>query len=408
MDFKTQTLENGLEVVAECNDQAYSMGLGFFVNTGSRDETETNSGVSHFLEHMVFKGTPQRSAADVNRELDEIGSHSNAYTSEEQTVYYAAALPEYQSQAVELLADIMRPSLREADFDTEKKVIIEEICKYDDQPPFGAHEKCMATFFGQHPLARNVLGTTETVGALVPDVMRDYFRRRYSPGNIKLVGAGCLDFDRLIADVRACCGDWEPFETERNTERVLGQAGFEQIVRPSAAQQYIVQISGGPSVQEPERYAHRVLATIFGDEGGSRLFWALVDKGLVEYAATGTHEFEDAGITMTMMSCHPANARENLEKLGQLQAAVRTEPITENELELAKSKICSHIVRRSERPANRLFAVGGGWLQRRQYQTIKQAVESYQRVTVEDVNEIATKYPLDQTATVVAGPRTDW
>jgi len=408
MDFKTYTLENGLEVVAECNGQAYSMGMGFFVNAGSCDETAKNSGVSHFLEHMVFKGTPKRSAADVNRELDEIGSHSNAYTSEEHTVYYAAALPEYQSQAVDLLSDIMRPSLRESDFDTEKKVIIEEICKYDDQPPFGAHEKCMAAFFGQHPLGRSVLGTTESVSALSPEAMREYFQRRYSPGNIKLVAAGCLDFEKLVADVEACCGDWEPFETKRTTQPPQGEAGFDLIERPSAAQQYIVQISGGPSAQEPERYAHRLLATIFGDEGGSRLFWALVDTGLVEYAASGTYEFQDTGITMTVMSCHPDSAKDSLERLRQLQTVVQTEPITENELELAKSKICSHIVRRSERPANRLFAVGSGWLQRLQYQTVKESVEAYQRVTVEDVNDIVAKYPLDQTATVVAGPRADW
>ena len=138
MTFREKRLENGLEIVAECNEQAYSTALGFFVNAGSRDETAQNSGVSHFLEHMAFKGTPKRTAADVNRELDEIGSQSNAYTSEEQTVYYAAVLPEYQSNAVDLLTDIMRPSLRQEDFDTEKKVILEEILRSEDQPPFGA------------------------------------------------------------------------------------------------------------------------------------------------------------------------------------------------------------------------------------------------------------------------------
>jgi len=408
VEFRNQTLENGLEIVAECNDQAYSMGLGFFVNTGSRDETSDNSGVSHFLEHMVFKGTPRRSAADVNRELDEIGSQSNAYTSEEHTVYYAAALPEYQTRAVDLLADIMRPSLREGDFETEKKVIIEEICKYDDQPPFGAHEKCMELYFAAHPLGRNVLGTADSVGALTPEAMREYFQRRYSPGNIKVVAAGCFDFDQLVADVETCCGGWEPFQAARNQTGTNGAAGFDFVERESAVQQYIVQISGGPSAQDADRYAHRVLSTIFGDEGGSRLFWAFVDTGLAEYAAAGTYEFQDAGITMTFLSCDPDAAVDNLRRLGDLQAAVLTEPVSDKELELAKSKICSQVVRRSERPSNRLFAVGGGWLQRRQYQPIKDVVEAYRAVTLDDVNEIAAKYPLHQTATVVSGPRTDW
>ncbi|MEX0678298.1 MAG: pitrilysin family protein, partial [Pirellulales bacterium] len=144
MEFLEQRLANGLRIVAECNPEAHSTALGFFVETGARDENDAIAGVSHFLEHMMFKGTPTRTAQDVNREFDEIGAHYNAFTSEEHTVYYAAVLPEYQTAAVELLCDIIRPSLREEDFDTEKQVIIEEIRMYEDQPPFGADDKCRA------------------------------------------------------------------------------------------------------------------------------------------------------------------------------------------------------------------------------------------------------------------------
>ena len=131
MQFKTHTLDNGLEIVAETNPQAYSAAYGFFVKTGARDETDEVSGVSHFLEHMVFKGTPTRSAADVNRELDELSSSSNAYTSEEQTVYYATTLPEDQSRIIALLADMMRPSLRQGDFDNRWTVVAENIGFHD-------------------------------------------------------------------------------------------------------------------------------------------------------------------------------------------------------------------------------------------------------------------------------------
>jgi len=141
VQFRNHTLANGLEVVAEVNPQAYSAAVGFFVKAGSRDETDEISGVSHFLEHMAFKGTLQRTAEQVNRDLDEISPHSNAYTSEEQTVYYMAMLPEYLDRSLNVLADMMRPSLREDDFNVEKDVIINEIHKYEDQPPFGAHEK---------------------------------------------------------------------------------------------------------------------------------------------------------------------------------------------------------------------------------------------------------------------------
>jgi predicted Zn-dependent peptidase len=140
VQFRKHTFDNGLELVAECNAEARSASVGFFVRTGARDETDDVAGVSHFLEHMVFKGTPKRTAEQVNLDFDAMGADYNAFTSEEQTVYYASILPEYVDRAVDLLADIMRPSLRQEDFDTEKKVIIEEIRMYLDQPPYGADD----------------------------------------------------------------------------------------------------------------------------------------------------------------------------------------------------------------------------------------------------------------------------
>ena len=209
MEFLRHTLPNGLEIVAERNAAAYSTAVGFFVRTGARDESDAVAGVSHFLEHMMFKGTPSRSADDVNREFDEMGAHYNAFTNEENTVYYAAVLPEHQDRAVELLADILRPSLREDDFNTEKQVILEEIQMYEDQPPFGADDKCRAMHYGPHPLGRSVLGTAESVGQLPVAAMREYFRRRYSPENIVLAGAGRIDFDALTALAGRLCGGWQ-------------------------------------------------------------------------------------------------------------------------------------------------------------------------------------------------------
>src|SRR5687767_3377118 len=208
MPFRHHTLDNGLEIVAETSPDAYSSAYAFFVRTGARDETAEISGVSHFLEHMVFKGSANRSAAEVNRDLDDLSANSNAYTSEEQTVYFATTLPDDQESMVELLADMMRPALRQDDFDTEKKVILEEIAKYDDQPPYGAHEKCMAAFFGPHPLGKSVLGTTGSVGDLARDKMMAYFERRYSPGNMVLAAAGNVDFDGLIRQAGQNCGKW--------------------------------------------------------------------------------------------------------------------------------------------------------------------------------------------------------
>src|SRR5881392_557958 len=173
--FHSQPLENGLHIIGETSPSARSVALGFFVRTGSRDETPEVSGVTHFLEHMIFKGSERRSYLDVNRDFDRIGAAYNAYTSEENTVFYAAILPEYLPQAVDLLADILRPSLRGQDFDMEKKVIIEEIGMYEDQPMWSAYDNAKRVYFADHKLGNSILGTPESITALTRDQMHEYF-----------------------------------------------------------------------------------------------------------------------------------------------------------------------------------------------------------------------------------------
>ena len=154
MNFHHATLDNGLEVVAETNSDVHSVAFGFYVKAGARDESDEVSGVSHFLEHMAFKGTDKFSAEDVNRIFDELGADYNAATGEESTVFYAATLPEYLSQTFEIQAGVLFPSLRQDDFDVEKKVILEEIGMYADQPSSVAYDNAMQTHFSGHPLGR--------------------------------------------------------------------------------------------------------------------------------------------------------------------------------------------------------------------------------------------------------------
>lgn len=408
MNFRHAVLPNGLEIVAECTPGAYSAAFAFFVQTGARDESDELSGVSHFLEHMVFKGTGRRSAADVNRELDEIGSHSNAYTSEEQTVYHATVLPEYQSRITELLADILRPALREDDFRTEKKVILEEIAKYDDQPPYGAHDKCMATHFGAHPLGRSILGTAASVGALSAEQMRGYFDERYSPSNIVLAAAGRVDFERLVSDAERWCGGWNRREAPRPTPRAASNSSFTLLRKDTAKQQYTIEIGDFPAAQDDDRFAGRLLATIVGDDTGSRLFWELIDTGAAEYAGLSNYEYQGTGIFSTYLCCQPEDARANWETLNAVLTHVQQDGVTADELDRAKSKICSQIVLGAERPANRLFSVGNNWVQRRLYRTVRETVDIYQAIQLSDLERLLRKYPLTRRTTVTIGPLEAW
>jgi predicted Zn-dependent peptidase len=397
-------LANGLEIVAECNPEARSTAMGFFVKTGARDETDDVAGVSHFLEHMVFKGTPTRSADDVNREFDEMGAHYNAFTHEELTVYHAAVLPEYQRPALVLLSDILRPSLRDDDFNTEKKVIIEEMRMYADQPPFGADDRVRASHFGRHPLGRSVLGTVQSITDLKVDAMREYFRRRYSPGNIALVAAGQVDFEALVSAAGELCGGWQAIETGRQVERAASHSGFECQVQAAATQEYVLQLANAPGATDADRFAAKLLATVVGDDSGSRLFWDLVDPGLVESASLYHHDYEGSGLYITYLSCDPEEAAENLRRVLEIYRVLEAEGVTADELDQAKNKINSRVVLSSERPRGRLFNLGSNWTYRREYRSVKDDLDAVDAVTLEQLTQILVKYPLTVSTTIAVGP----
>ena len=195
VEFKQATLANGLNVVAEVDPSAHTAAIGFFVKTGARDEDPAVMGVSHFLEHMMFKGTDTRSAEQVDKDFDDIGADHNAYTSGEMTAFWAHALPEHLPRTEEILSDILRPALREKDFDDEKSVILEEIAMYEDQPFWVLFERVMEAYFRTHPMAHRVLGTRDTIESMQCRQMQTYFAQRYAPDNTVVAMAGGLDSD---------------------------------------------------------------------------------------------------------------------------------------------------------------------------------------------------------------------
>lgn len=404
MEFRSQQLDNGLEIVAETNDDAHSASVGFFVRTGSRDESDDLAGISHFLEHMCFKGTPRRSADDVNREFDEMGAHYNAFTSEECTVYYASVLPEYQEASVDLLADLMRPSLRQDDFDMEKKVILEEIQMYLDQPPFGMDDRVKQLHLGRHPLARSVIGSAESVSALSRDQMLQYLATRYGPGNVFVAAAGKVDFDALVEQVAVRCGAWQSNGADRDTPPAAPCKNFEAVHRPTATQEYVLQLSNAPAAEDESRYAAKLLATIVGDDSGSRMYWELTDPGWAESASLSHHEYQGAGMFYTWLACDPDEVEENLERLENIYRDVDSRGVTDEELQQARNKVKARVVLSSERPRSRLFSVGGNWLQRREYRRVADDLAALDKLTRSDLMAVLSQYPLSAHSTITVGP----
>ena len=405
MTFHSHILKNGLQLIGETSPSARSVALGFFVRTGARDETGDVSGVTHFLEHMVFKGTPRRSALDVNRDFDKIGAHYNAFTSEENTVFYAAILPEYIPQAVDILADILRPSLRVDDFEMEKNVIIEEIGMYEDQPTWSAYDHAKRAYFADHPLGNSILGTPEGIRALGRDQMHAYFERRYVAPNITAVAAGNFDWERFVAIIEERCGAWNAGLVGRQGVReTKGSGKFEVVTRSKVAQEHVFLISPGPPVESPLRYAADTLALALGDDSGSRLYWALVDPGLADAADASFHDYEGTGSFYTSFSCEPGRTQENLAIVLNLLHDVQKEGITEKELQQAKSKIGSRVVRGSERPMGRMQAIGMAWTYLHQYRSVDDDLKSFDAVTLESIREVLDRYPIDGVTTLALGP----
>lgn len=408
MPFHTLVLPNGLRIVGETNPSARAVALGFWVRTGARDETPDVSGVTHFLEHMIFKGSAHRDAFAVNRDLDRIGASPNAFTSEENTVFHASVLPEYLPRAVDILADILRPSLRVEDFTTEKEVIIEEIGKYEDQPGYVAYEHARQLFYGVHRLGNSVLGTRDSIRALSRDQMHEYFRRRYVAPNIIVSAAGAFEWTQFVALIEKHCGAWESGPIGREG---IGEAApredFKVITREQSAQEHVYLLSPGPSAESRFRHAASVMLTVLGDDSGSRLYWELVDPGLVESAGSGLDANEGAGAFMTSFSCEPDQTEENLAIVRRVMSEVQRDGITAEELDRAKTKIQSHLVRASERSHRRMLDLGASWTYLGRFRSIDDELNDYDAVTLDSVREVLAAYPLTTTTTLALGPLTE-
>ncbi len=404
MEFKTTTLSNGLTVIAEVNPSAKSLAAGFFAKTGSRDETDEISGVSHFLEHMMFKGTDRRNALEVNLEFDQLGALYNAFTSEENTVYYAGVLPEFQTAMLDLLGDLLRPALRQEDFDMEKEVILDEIARYEDQPTFKMYENLMAAHFAGHPLARNVLGTPESVTALKRDDMQQYFDRRYSPGNVTLIGVGNIDWDAFGEKAEEMCSHWKPFDTHRTLDRCSGTGVRKAVVDPKINRQQIGIMSPAPAAQDESRFAAQLLATIIGDVIGSRLYYALVDPAIADEASMAYDMLDGTGGFMTFISTDPKRGAEAADIALAEFAKIMEGGFDDLELQAAKNKIASAATLKGEVPMGRLTAVGFDWVYRKDYMPLAQQIEKLFEVTADDVMSVARQFDLTKVTILALGP----
>jgi predicted Zn-dependent peptidase len=407
MEFKQKRLTNGLDVIGEVNKSAKSAAVGFFVRTGSRDEAQQINGVSHFLEHMLFKGTEKLNAFEVSRAFDRTGAQFNAFTSEENTVYYAAVLPEYVIEVTKLWIELMRPALRDEDFNIEKNVIKEEIAMYKDTPSFDVLDRCRRLHFDGHACGNSVLGAEESIDSLTVEQMRDYFARRYVPDNMILACAGNFDWSRICLALEEACLSWQGRAVARKLEHFEGSKKKKRIEKSNLACEHICLISPCVSAQDPRRFAASLFAIIVGDSVGSRLFWELVDKALAETATMQFGPMDGTGALVSLLRCSSNNVPKVLDIVGDVFHDLSKDGITEDELSKAKNKVLSALVIKNELPMGRLVDLGFNWIYLKQYRTIEDDVKVVKAVTVDDVNSLIEQFKPGDFTQFSIGPARD-
>jgi predicted Zn-dependent peptidase len=405
--FHTHRLDNGLQIVAQPMPDFESVAVSYFVRTGSRDEPDPNiAGVSHFLEHMVFKGTRTLDWQQITLEFNKIGAELNAFTSHEATVYYARVLGEYLERAVELLSDMMYPRLAESDFETEKEVIVNEIARSEDQPYNLAYRRMIQTYFGSHPLGHDVLGTRESIRGMRVEQMRDYWQRRYAANNLILSIAGNFDWDHIIRLAEGYCSNWRTGDAGRNVEHYEPAQPINQVtVDEKLKQQIIIIAMPSIGVQDPDYYAAMLGGSIFGDSDGSRLYWNIYQKGLAESASAGIWALEGTGMMIMDANTTPEEAPRVLKLLRTELDSLLDDGVHEDELRRAKDKWISSMVLSGESTFSRMRALASDWVTEGRLISIDEEVGRVEKVTTGDVMRALRRFPMrDKQVLTALGP----
>lgn len=399
--FHKAVLGNGLTIIAETDAAAHSAAVGYFVKTGARDEATPVMGVSHFLEHMMFKGTEARTAERINQDFDRIGAKNNAYTSHELTCFHATVLPEFAfgpGGANEILADMLRPALRQSDFDTEKNVILEEIAMYDDNPFWRLYEKALEQHYadasgGMHPLGHRVLGTKQSIADLSSGQMRTYFDDRYSADNTVVAMAGKIDFARAADEISRLCGSWKRTNAQRNHGTLIFKDRTLEMRDEKVNRAYMLALSPAPSSDDDRRYAATLMTQVLGGPDNSRLHWSLIETGLAEQAECGFDPKDRTGDLMVFAVCDPER-REEVWTIINTQIAELAGSLTDEDLNKIRCKAATGVTLAGERPGGRMQRLGRQWTQLGVYTTLEEELAKINAVTVNDVRNVIRDFPF--------------
>lgn len=402
--FSTHTLHNGLKLVFETIPRIRSAAVGFFVQTGSRDEDPDLLGISHFLEHMCFKGTPKRDWRQLALDVDDLGAMWNAYTWWEGTAYFHWVQRDRAPDAIEILSDMMRATLPADEFATEKQVILEEIAMYHDQPDALIVDDLIREAFGDHPLGQSVLGTTDTVRGISRECMVAYHQRRYGANNLTFVITGAFDREAIIRAVETHCGNWHPSDAARKQLTPIFQPATRIVQRENVAREHIALAFPAPPSADAHGPTADLLAVYLGAASNSRLYWSIIHQGLADEASAEYIDFSDAGLFYLYLSVDPQNAARVLD-IARRELADLKNGIDKDALQRAKTKRATGMICSGENGLSRFSQIVGNLSTGTPLKTLAEERAEIDAVTPERIASYLDQYPLDTDPALVAlGP----
>ncbi len=404
--YQKTTLANGLRIVSESIPYMSSISLGIFAGTGSRHETPAEQGVSHFIEHLMFKGTHRRSAKDIAEMVDDVGGQLNAATDRENTCYYIKVLPEHLSLGMDILSDMLLNSkFADVDVEKERQVVLEEISLYEDSPDELIHDLHMNSLWPGHALGRNILGTRETIAAMDRQAILDYRFRHYVPDNLVIAAAGYLTHNQLVELSQLYWADIsgkskiivDPTPTFV-AARLLQEKDIEQL--------HVCLGTPGVAHDSPHYYASHVLNTILGGGVSSRLFQSIrEDRGLAYSVCSYPSSFRDTGLITIYAGVSPENSREVIEITNAILADIRVNGVRPDEIKRAKEQLKAGLMFSMESSASRMSRVGRAEISAREYLSPEKLAAKVDAVSLEQLFELAQPlYQPETTCLTALGP----
>jgi predicted Zn-dependent peptidase len=403
-------LPGGLRVVTEYIPSVHSASVGVWVGVGSRDEGSSVAGAAHFLEHLLFKSTPTRSAVEIAQAVDAVGGELNAFTAREHTCYYAHVLDSDLALAVDLVADVvLNGRCAQEDVEIERDVVLEEIAMRDDDPEDTLGDIFLSAMFGSHPVGRPVIGSVESISSMSRTQLHSFHQRRYTPERMILAVAGNIDHDEVVALAREYFGHRlvrgrKAVPHRKGTGRVTGTPSL-QLINKDSEQTHLSLGVRTPGRQWEHRWALSVLNSALGGGLSSRLFQQIREtRGLAYSVYSSIDTFSDAGALSVYAACLPERFDEVVRVATDVLAEVARDGITESECRIAKGSLRGGLVLSLEDSGSRMHRMGRSELNYGSHRTIAQTLDLIDAVTLDEVNGVARRLLTKPMGAAVLGP----